>query len=360
MTQSTAKDSFSLRLLDWFDVYGRKDLPWQSPRTAYRVWISEIMLQQTQVTTVIPYFERFMQRFDSLSSLAEADEDEVLHYWSGLGYYARCRNLHKSARMLIEQGLTDLPADRETLEQLPGIGRSTAAAILAQVWNQPEAILDGNVKRVLARHQCIEGWTGSSAVLKQLWQLAEIYTPDSRVADYTQAIMDLGATVCKRSKPGCEQCPLSDDCLALQRDCVSLLPTPKKKKVLPQKYRRFLIIENAEQQLLLIKRPPAGIWGGLWSVPEIEPEEDVVQYCQQQLGISVDVRSDLGTIKHSFSHYHLFITPTLVRANAINDKIADQAWCWYQKDRPDALGLPAPVSAIIDSLNKSKQTSIGE
>lgn len=343
--------AFSSRLLRWFDQYGRKDLPWQSPRSAYRVWVSEIMLQQTQVVTVIAYFERFMQRFDSLQSLAAASEDEVLHYWSGLGYYARCRNLHKTARQLIEQGLTDLPDDRESLQALPGIGRSTAAAIMAQVWNKQEAILDGNVKRVLTRHQCISGWSGSSTVLKQLWPLAEALTPDQRVADYTQAIMDLGATVCKRAKPACHECPVAEDCVALKNDCVHELPTPKKKKRMPEKSKRFLIIRNNNQQVLLEKRPPAGIWGGLWSLPELDMEQDVEEYCRQQLGISVIVIKECELVKHTFSHYHLFITPTLVEYAATADKIMEHnERQWYHKDQPDALGLATPVSAIIERL----------
>jgi len=355
MTEPVTTNSIAARLLSWFDQYGRKDLPWQSPRTAYRVWVSEIMLQQTQVSTAIPYFERFIERFDSLAALAAADEDEVLHYWSGLGYYARCRNLHKSARLLVEQGRFDLPDTPEQLEALPGIGRSTAAAIVAQVWNKPEAILDGNVKRVLSRYQCVDGWTGSSAVLKQLWNLAEQYMPQERVADYTQAIMDLGATVCKRSKPACNVCPLNRDCLALKNNRVTELPTPKKKKVLPEKHRQFIVIKNNEHKLLLEKRAPTGIWGGLWSLPETEPDEDVVEFCDQKLGIKVAIQNELPVFKHSFSHYHLYITPVIVQCQADSDKIMEQKeWCWYQQNQSDALGLPAPVSAIISSLIEHK------
>ncbi len=351
MAKQPALQPFSQRLLNWFDQHGRKNLPWQHPRTAYRVWVSEIMLQQTQVTTVIGYFERFMMRFDSLETLAAAEEDDVLHYWSGLGYYARCRNLHKAAKQIVAAGLNDLPNEREALEQLPGIGRSTAAAIVAQVWNQPEAILDGNVKRVLARHQMIEGWTGSTAVQETLWQLAEELTPNQRVADYTQAIMDLGATVCKRSKPDCDHCPLADDCKALLNDCVTSLPTPKKKKTLPEKQRRFLLIKNDNDQVLLVKRPPTGIWGGLWSLPELELDEDIDSMCHQQLGLSVEILNEQAVVKHSFSHYHLFITPTLVQCIEEDAKIAESSpTCWYQKNQSHNLGLPAPVSAIIDSL----------
>ena len=342
--------TFSSRLLTWYEQHGRKDLPWQSPRTAYRVWVSEIMLQQTQVITVIGYFERFMQRFDSIEALASATEDEVLHYWSGLGYYARCRNLHKTAQLIIAQGLVDLPDEVEALIELPGIGRSTAAAIVAQVWNKPEAILDGNVKRVLTRHQRITGWTGSSAVLKQLWPLAEALTPKERVADYTQAIMDLGATVCKRSKPECDRCPVSVDCEALKNDCVKELPTPKKKKVMPEKYSRFLIFKNAENQILLEKRPPTGIWGGLWSLPETELETDLNEHCLQEYDISIKSFEEMTTVKHTFSHYHLYITPTVIQVDGLNDKIREQNTQWYHKDQSDALGLAAPVSAIINSI----------
>jgi A/G-specific adenine glycosylase len=349
------KKIFSERLLAWFDQHGRKDLPWQSPRNAYRVWVSEIMLQQTQVSTVIPYFERFMQRFGTLQALALASSDEVMHYWAGLGYYARARNMHKAAMMLHEQGLSDLPDSREALEQLPGIGRSTAAAIVAQVWNQPEAILDGNVKRVLTRHAQIEGWTGQADVLKQLWQLAEEYTPKQRVADYTQAIMDLGATLCTRSKPKCTVCPLTDDCKGLAANKVSELPTPKKKKQLPVKQRRFLVLQNAQQQVLLQKRPPAGIWGGLWSLPELTEEQDVTEFCHAEFGLAVSSIQMLDVIKHSFSHYHLYMTPLLIQCQPVHDKIAEpHEIIWYHKDQSDALGLPAPINVIMQQLNFSK------
>lgn len=357
MTKTTKQTDFAERLLRWFDQHGRKDLPWQHPRTAYRVWVSEIMLQQTQVVTVMDYFLRFMQRFPDLATLAAATEDDVLHYWSGLGYYARCRNLHKTARILREQGATDLPDSREQLEQLPGIGRSTAAAIVAQVWNQPEAILDGNVKRVLARYLCIEGWTGSSAVLKQLWSEAEKLMPRQRVADYTQAIMDFGATVCMRSRPACEQCSLAMDCQALANDLVTALPTPKKKKALPEKHSRFLIIRNADGHILLEKRPPTGIWGGLWSLPELNLDDDVDDYCQQH-GFSLVQTEERSVIKHSFSHYHLFITPTLLGCVPQNATIAEQQnWHWYRTEElaagasSQSLGLPAPVSKILASLS---------
>lgn len=345
------KKTFSARLLHWFDQHGRKNLPWQKPRTAYRVWVSEIMLQQTQVVTAIPYFERFMQRFDSLQALAAADTDEVMHYWSGLGYYARARNLHKAALAVVNSGMTDLPAQREALEALPGIGRSTAAAIVAQVWNQPEAILDGNVKRVLTRHQNIAGWTGQADVLKQLWQLAEALTPEARVADYTQAIMDLGATLCTRTRPKCQQCPLAEDCLALANDTVGQLPTPKKKKQMPEKHRRFLLLKNNQGNILLVKRPPSGIWGGLWSLPELEMNADITQYCQQKLALQVTAIDELAVVKHTFSHYHLYITPTVAACELSDEKIMEQTdVVWYDKNQPDVLGLPAPVNVIIEQL----------
>lgn len=248
--------NFSKVLLKWYDQFGRKDLPWQKDRNAYRVWVSEIMLQQTQVKTVIPYFEKFIHSFPDVLSLANAHEDAVLHHWSGLGYYARARNLHKAAQQVRDVHNGQFPLVFDDVLALPGIGRSTAGAILAQAEGQKRAILDGNVKRVLARFYTVHGWTGQLKIQQQLWQLAEQLTPEKRLADYTQAIMDLGATLCTRSKPGCLQCPLQSECEAYATDQVKLLPTPKPKKTLPVKTVRMLLLRNTEEQILLEKRPP--------------------------------------------------------------------------------------------------------
>ncbi|NBB92056.1 MAG: A/G-specific adenine glycosylase, partial [Gammaproteobacteria bacterium] len=268
MTALASKPDFAQRLLAWWEQHGRHDLPWQQERSPYRVWVAEIMLQQTQVGTVIPYFERFMGRFPDLPSLAHAPIDDVLAHWSGLGYYARARNLHAAAVRCLEEHGGDLPPDAESLERLPGIGRSTANAIVAQAQDRRAPILDGNVKRVLARHAGVEGWPGRSAVLRSLWQEAEALTPQDRARDYTQAIMDLGATLCTPRRPACERCPVDEDCFARRADRVEELPAPKPKRSRPLRDATLVIIENDRGELLLQRRPPSGIWGGLWSLPE--------------------------------------------------------------------------------------------
>ena len=342
------KTDFAQRLLDWYDNHGRKDLPWQHPRSAYRVWISEIMLQQTQVTTVIPYFERFITRFANLADLANADQDEVLHYWSGLGYYARARNLHRTAQQVLVDHQGELPKDIDQLMALPGIGRSTAAAILAQAHGQRHAILDGNVKRVLARHDTIEGWTGSAAVLKQLWAVSEQYTPRRRLADYTQAIMDLGATVCIRTKPVCTDCPVQTDCQAYNQQRTAELPTKKQKKTLPVKSVQMLLVRNQRRQVLLEKRPPAGIWGGLWSLPENTVDQNPTLVCQQRWGFTTEKLSELPVFRHTFSHYHLDIQPILVDVkDPINCVMESGRALWYNTEQPKQLGLPKPVNWLL-------------
>lgn len=258
---------FAQQLLHWFDDHGRYHLPWQQSRNGYRVWVSEIMLQQTQVATVIPYFERFMQRFPSVEALAQAEQDDVLSLWTGLGYYSRARNLHASAISICEQHQGQMPSDLGSLIALKGIGRSTAGAIMSQAFDQPGVILDGNVKRLLTRLHGIEGWPGLSHIEKQLWQLATELTPTQRNADYSQAIMDLGATVCKPKQPLCVTCPMQSTCQALANDTVAQIPTPKPKKVLPQKTVSVLLLKNPQGQIQLQQRPAKGIWGGLWSLP---------------------------------------------------------------------------------------------
>ena len=261
MTVAKSARTFADRLLDWYDVHGRRDLPWQHPRTPYRVWISEIMLQQTQVATVIPYFERWMTAFPDLPALANAGEDDVLAHWSSLGYYARARNILKAARTCMEQNDGRLPEGADELAGLPGIGRSTANAIVSQASDRPAAVLDGNVRRVLARHAAVEGWPGKSAVLKRLWAEAEARLPGSRGADYTQAIMDLGALVCTRTHPECAHCPVRDDCQALLRGLVERLPSPKPATRVSDRDVCMLILRDPRGRVLLEKRPPAGICG---------------------------------------------------------------------------------------------------
>ena len=337
--------SFQQRLLDWFDKQGRKDLPWQHPVTPYRVWISEIMLQQTQVVTVIPYFQRFMQAFPNIKTLANASLDEVLQYWAGLGYYARARNLHKTAIIIAEQG--EFPNNVEKLVALPGIGLSTAGAISSIAFNNSAAILDGNVRRVLARFQALSGWSGTASVNKRLWELSRFYTPVVRVADYTQAIMDLGATLCTRSKPQCEQCPLIENCKAYLQGIVAELPTSKPKKKLPVKTLVFLILHNNQQQILLEKRPSTGIWGGLWSLPEFETIEAVNNWgCLNN--IVIQQQKSLTTQRHSFTHYHLDYTPLVIYShNLTNIVMETNHSLWYKAEEINTLALAAPIKQLL-------------
>lgn len=350
-------EQFARQVLNWFAQHGRKDLPWQHNPTAYRVWVSEIMLQQTQVTTVIPYYQRFMHSFPDLNSLADAPLDKVLQHWSGLGYYARARNLHKTAKICQQNYDGQLPDNLDELVALAGIGLSTAGAILALSAGQYQTILDGNVKRVLSRYHKVEGWSGKAAVLKKLWALARQHTPEKNTAAYTQAMMDLGATVCTRSRPNCRQCPLNQDCLAYKHDCVKDYPNPKPRKVLPQKQRRFLVLENADGAFLLHKRPEKGIWGGLWSFieyPENQPLENLTAWCLQHLNIEIQT-PHIGTeYKHTLTHFHMMITPIHIKLS--DDRPIEwgdlQPMCWYTQQQPFEGGLSAPVTQLLNQLER--------
>ncbi len=337
-------------LLAWWDVHGRKDLPWQEDPTPYRVWVSEIMLQQTQVATVERYFPKFMGAFPDVAALAAAEQDNVLHLWSGLGYYARARNLHRSARIVVDEHRGQLPVDIESLTSLPGIGRSTAAAILALSRNERHAILDGNVKRVLARLHAIEEWTGSTAVLKALWQLAERYTPDERPANYTQAIMDLGATVCTRRRPSCDLCPLADGCDARDAGLTERIPAPKPRRERPLRTTAMILV-RAGDAVLLEKRPPTGIWGGLWGLPEVPDIDAVDAWCQKAWGASPDSMITRSVIRHGFTHFELDILPVEVRLRNVPAKLMDEGrWLWYNTARPAAVGMAAPVSQLVRQI----------
>lgn len=335
------------KLLAWHDRHGRHDLPWQHPRSAYRVWLSEIMLQQTRVATVIPYFERFMQALPSLADLAAAHEDRVLALWSGLGYYRRARFVHQAARICVDRHDGRLPRDFDALLALPGIGRSTAGAILAQAHGLRFAILDGNVKRVLTRYHGVHGHPGRSAVEKALWKLAEQHTPDQRVDDYTQAIMDLGATVCTRAKPACGSCPLADHCVALRDGLTDHLPERKPAKKLPRRRTVMLILRDDDGRILLERRGPQGVWSGLWSLPECNDNEAV----SAASGLADTGRPQtLRTFTHTFSHYHLEITPVLFSGATRHPAIADNAdsrWC--TRDDLADLGLPSPVRTLLET-----------
>jgi A/G-specific adenine glycosylase len=338
---------FAHQILAWFDEHGRKDLPWQRNINPYRVWISEIMLQQTQVQTVIPYYERFMQSFPDLATLANADLDRVLQHWSGLGYYARARNLHKAAQQIRDEHGGGFPEDCDAVVALPGIGRSTAGAILSIACQQRHAILDGNVKRVLARYAAVAGWPGKTAVAQRLWTLADTHTPEERVADYTQAMMDLGATLCTRSNPACDACPVSTDCAARLADEVELYPGRKPKKAKPLR-ATTMVIACDDAAIFLERRPAAGIWGGLWSLPEVASVDD---WCRDTLGQEPRAAKSLDILRHSFSHFDLDIQPVVVRVDAAQSKVADSADAtWYQLDDDPPGGMAAPVQRIIDSL----------
>lgn len=345
--------SFSQLILTWHQDNGRKNLPWQQPRTPYRVWLSEIMLQQTQVATVIPYFEKFIQHFPDVSTLANADVDEVLKYWAGLGYYARARNLHKTAQMVVNNFNGEFPANLELLESFPGIGKSTAGAILSLSMNQRATILDGNVKRVLTRLHAIEGWPNLPVVNKQLWALAEQHTPHENNADYTQAIMDLGATICTPKQPKCNCCPVQQLCKAYSQNNPEQYPTPKKAKALPVKQIFMLLLENNNGEFLLEKRPPVGIWGGLWSLPQCELAQNIHEWCQQNLYCVIDKNiTSLPTFRHTFSHFHLDITPLQIKVKKCLPTIMESnLQVWYKRALLQELGLPAPVKKLLDGLN---------
>ena len=346
--------AFAVPLLAWFDRHGRHGLPWQHPRTPYRVWLSEIMLQQTQVATVVPYFLRFVEAFPTLPDMAAASTDAVMAHWAGLGYYARTRNLHAAARRCVELHGGELPRDFEALHALPGIGRSTAGAILAQAWGDRFPILDGNVKRVLARWHGVAGWPGTPAVEKRLWTLAEAHVaevPDGRMADYTQAQMDFGATQCTRAAPACLTCPVRDGCAALREGLVDALPTPRPGKVLPEREAVALLLENARGELLLQRRPPTGIWASLWTLPQAETGAELRQWFELEIDGDYDAAEELPTIVHTFSHYRLHLQPRRLRRVAPRDRVGDnEAQRWVARAELASLGLPAPIRRLLEAL----------
>jgi A/G-specific adenine glycosylase len=315
---------FSTRLIAWQKVHGRHDLPWQNTTDPYAIWVSEIMLQQTQVTAVVGYYAKFMQRFPTIASLAAATEDAVLKHWSGLGYYSRARNLRKAAMQIDELHAGKFPSEFELILSLPGIGRSTAAAIASFAFNQIHTILDGNVKRVLARHYCVEGWPGQPKVEQQLWQLAERLLPKDEMVAYTQGLMDLGATVCTRSKPKCADCPLNSSCEALRQNRVSSLPTPKPRKIMPEKDVAMLIVRYRDY-VMLEKRPSSGIWGGLWSFPEVdvalndaEIASALIEKYQLNGFLQTPLKMvNLSKLRHAFTHFKLHITPRKISLAAL-------------------------------------------
>lgn len=344
--------SFSNKVLKWFDQHGRKDLPWQQNINPYRVWVSEIMLQQTQVKTVIPYYHKFMQSFPDVKTLANASQDNVLKHWSGLGYYARARNMHKAAKQVCDEFEGSFPKALEDMQSLSGIGRSTAAAILSISHNQPQAILDGNVKRVLCRFFAVKGWPGQASVLNELWQLAEQELPSKRNADYSQAMMDLGATLCTRSKPQCEICPLIKNCLAYKSQTQTDYPEKKPKKKLPERNTVMLIIMNEKQNIFMQKRPPSGIWGSLWCFPQFDSIDLANDYLHRHYNESIENTESLTDITHTFSHFKLHIQALIIHPKApINLGVMENnESLWYNINTEFNGGLAAPVTKLLKLL----------
>jgi len=341
--------SFSSRLIAWQRTHGRHDLPWQSA-SAYHVWLSEIMLQQTQVATVIPYYQRFIASFPTTAAPAAATEEQVLAHGSGLGYYARGRNLHRAAQIIVAQYGGEFPRQFEQILELPGIGRSTAAAICALACHERRAILDGNVKRVLARYCGIAGSPAEKAVEARLWQQAEALLPQRDIAGYIQAQMDLGATLCTRSKPRCAECPVRSDCIAFQSGRVSELPTPRPRKTVPERHTTFLLLMH-DNDILLEKRPGSGIWGGLWCPPQLEDGQVVVADYLQSNGIKVSERIELAEFTHTFTHFKLHITPVLLRVARKSQRVQQPGSVWLDVGEALQAAIPAPVRKLLRSLH---------
>ncbi len=347
---------FAPALIAWQQRHGRHDLPWQQTRDPYAVWLSEIMLQQTQVVAVVPYYQRFLARFPTLAALAAAPLDAVLALWSGLGYYSRARNLHRAAQMIMAQHRGTFPQAIEAMLALPGIGRSTAAAITVFAFDGRAAILDGNVKRVLARVCGIAGYPGESAVAAQLWAAAEALLPHSDLQAYTQGLMDLGATVCARRNPQCSACPVRDMCIALKTDRVDVLPEPKPRKVLPRRRMMMLLLQR-DGAVLLEQRPPTGIWGGLWSFPEADADADAVAVCAQRYGAQVTLSAALPLIEHGFTHFRLDILAQPVAVAAWPCRAAEPGLWWVAPAEACAAAVPAPVRGILEQLINGRQSA---
>ncbi len=346
-------NNFSSRLITWQKQFGRHDLPWQNTADPYAIWVSEIMLQQTQVSAVIGYYGKFMARFPNIATLANATQDEVLQHWSGLGYYSRARNLHHAAQTIIDEHGATFPQDFETIQTLSGIGRSTAAAIASFAFNQVQTILDGNVKRVLSRHFTIAGWPGSPKIEKQLWALAESLLPEKDIIAYTQGLMDLGATLCTRSKPKCAACPLNNTCKAYKQNRVTELPTPKPKKVIPEKQITMLIFLRGNE-VLLEKRPPTGIWGGLWSFPETESTDSFAAIAHDKFGMIVQEIQPLPILNHTFTHFKLHIRPQPLYALKQSTHVKEFGQVWLSIEDAIGAAIPTPVRKILQSLHANK------
>jgi len=341
--------SFSFRLLAWHRRHGRHDLPWQGTRDAYRIWVAEIMLQQTQVAAVIPYYARFLQRFPDLASLAGAPQDEVLRLWSGLGYYSRARNLQRAAQLVAGRHGGVFPRALDEIQALPGIGRSTAAAIAAFAYGTRAAILDGNVKRVLARHFAVAGYPGERRVEARLWQIADEQLPPRAIGTYTQALMDLGATLCTRAKPACGDCPLATTCRALALGRVRDFPAPRPAKPVPTRATHMLLLVRGGE-VLLEKRPPTGIWGGMWSLPELADSAGVRAHCRSNYGCSIATPQTLAPLAHAFTHFKLNVQPLLCRVEKLTSVAREAGQMWFSMEDALDAAIPVPVRKLLERL----------
>lgn len=342
--------SLSNSIIAWQRQHGRHTLPWQHTRDPYAIWVSEIMLQQTQVAAVIPYYQRFMARFPDIASLAAADQDAVLQHWSGLGYYSRARNLHAAAQRVMTQHGGIFPLAFDAMMQLPGIGRSTAAAIAVFAFGARHAILDGNVKRVFARYFGVEGWPGLPSVEKPLWEMAEQALPVADLEAYTQGLMDLGATLCRRSKPACAQCPLRGTCVAERDGKTAQLPASKPRKPLPERQVVLLLLMQGNETLLQ-KRPPHGIWGGLWSLPELPPGQEAAAYALHNFGLRAEPQPQLPGFTHSFTHFRLRITPQPLKVSRVPPTPIAPGLIWLDLAEARGAALPAPVKKLLTGLS---------
>ena len=371
LAQSTLNAPFAQAVLTWYDKFGRKHLPWQQNKTLYGVWLSEVMLQQTQVATVIPYFERFVKTFPNLTALADAPLDEVLHLWTGLGYYARARNLHKAAQVMRDQYCGKFPTEFEQVLALPGVGRSTAGAILSSCLNAPYAILDGNVKRVLSRYFAVNGWPGEKKTEDRLWQLTGEVTPNAQVADFNQAMMDLGAMVCTRSKPKCSLCPLQSNCRANAEQNWQAYPGKKTKKALPERESYFLLLEK-DGKVALEQRENAGLWGGLYCFPQFADKQELLAYLASN---GIQQYQEWAAFRHTFSHFHLDIYPIYARfddqtnpedvdrsdwkkvaekQNQYQSALLSAVKYWYDPQNPDPIGLATPVKNLLTQYVRNR------
>jgi A/G-specific adenine glycosylase len=338
---------FAPRIVAWQRVHGRHDLPWQRTRDPYRIWVSEIMLQQTQVATVLGYYERFMAAFPDVRALAAASEDAVLAQWSGLGYYRRARHLHAAARVVVASHDGAFPRDAATLAALPGIGRSTAAAIAAFACGERGAILDGNVKRVLARHRGIGGDPASPAVEKALWNVATTLLPDEGIEAYTQGMMDAGATICTRVNPRCDACPVSTDCIARIEGRIAELPGKRMRRALPQREVQVLLVERAGE-VLLERRPSTGVWGRLWSLPEIPLGGDPVAAMRERYGVCALVVETLAPVEHAFTHYALTMHPSRLTAREPGEAVPAEC-VWLSRADLAGAALPSPIRKLLSA-----------